>query len=256
MTAGDSISMLDAFTILIIAGTFLIAGTVKGVIGLGLPTVSLALLTVAIGLPEAMNLLLVPSLATNLWQAAVGGRAMTVLRRIMALSGDGHGDRVARRHRPDPRRPVDAFGAARSAPGGLRGPRFERVPLHRPGASGDLGWAAGRFGQRTFDRNDRIIVVPGVMFLQAIGLSHDMLVQAMACCSPHPLCAGLRLARQWPLSAELGGLSAAALIPAALGMAVGQRVRRALSEPMFRRLFFISLLALGGYIMVNALRSV
>ena len=36
--------------------TFLLAGTVKGVIGLGLPTVSLAILTVAIDLPNAMAL--------------------------------------------------------------------------------------------------------------------------------------------------------------------------------------------------------
>ena len=46
--------MLDAATIFAIVGTFLIAGTVKGVIGLGLPTLSVALLTVAIDLPSAM----------------------------------------------------------------------------------------------------------------------------------------------------------------------------------------------------------
>jgi len=49
--------------------TFFLAGTVKGVIGLGLPTVSLAVLTVLVGLPQAMTLLLAPSLLTNLWQA-------------------------------------------------------------------------------------------------------------------------------------------------------------------------------------------
>ena len=74
--------MFDALTILAIAGTFLLAGTVKGVIGLGLPTVSLALLTVAIDLPHAMALLLVPSFITNLWQAAVGGNGGAILRRL------------------------------------------------------------------------------------------------------------------------------------------------------------------------------
>ena len=72
--------MFDAPIILAIVGTFLIAGTVKGVIGLGLPTVSLALLTVALGLPEAMNLLLVPSFVTNLCQAMVGGHGRAILR--------------------------------------------------------------------------------------------------------------------------------------------------------------------------------
>ncbi|MCP4766807.1 MAG: TSUP family transporter [Gammaproteobacteria bacterium] len=62
--------------------TFLLAGTVKGVIGLGLPTVSLAILTVAIDLPSAMALLLVPSFATNLWQAVVGGNARVLMLRL------------------------------------------------------------------------------------------------------------------------------------------------------------------------------
>ncbi|HEX9789322.1 MAG TPA: hypothetical protein VGA60_01565 [Kiloniellales bacterium] len=65
--------MADPLLLLAIAGAFLIAGTVKGVIGLGLPTVSLALLTVLSVLPSAMALLLAPSFVTNLWQAAVGG---------------------------------------------------------------------------------------------------------------------------------------------------------------------------------------
>ena len=74
--------MFDAFTVLAIVGTFLLAGAVKGVIGLGLPTVSLALLTVAIDLPNAMALLLVPSFVTNLWQAVVGGNGRAILRRL------------------------------------------------------------------------------------------------------------------------------------------------------------------------------
>ena len=75
-------AMFDPFTILAVAGTFLIAGTVKGVIGLGLPTVSLALLTVALDLPAAMALLLVPSFVTNVWQALVGGNVAVILRRL------------------------------------------------------------------------------------------------------------------------------------------------------------------------------
>ena len=49
--------MFDPLTLLAVAGTFLLAGTVKGVIGLGLPTVSLGLLTAALDLTTAMALL-------------------------------------------------------------------------------------------------------------------------------------------------------------------------------------------------------
>ena len=46
--------MPDAIVIIIIAATFVLAGMVKGVIGLGLPTVSLGLLTAALDLTSAM----------------------------------------------------------------------------------------------------------------------------------------------------------------------------------------------------------
>ena len=74
--------MYDTLTIAAIASTFLLAGTVKGVIGLGLPTVSLAILTVLIDIPSAMALLLVPSFVTNFYQALVGGHGLMILRRL------------------------------------------------------------------------------------------------------------------------------------------------------------------------------
>ena len=57
--------MLQIEIIAIIAVTFVLAGLVKGVVGFGLPTVALAVLTVTIGLKEAMVLMLVPAFVTN-----------------------------------------------------------------------------------------------------------------------------------------------------------------------------------------------
>ena len=68
--------MFDFVTVAAIAGTFLLAGGVKGVIGLGLPTVSLGLLTAVLDLTTAMALLIVPSFVTNLWQAMAGGNGL------------------------------------------------------------------------------------------------------------------------------------------------------------------------------------
>ncbi|MEL6374415.1 MAG: sulfite exporter TauE/SafE family protein, partial [Pseudomonadota bacterium] len=56
----------------IIIATFLVAGGVKGVVGLGLPTVSLAAFTFAFGLKTAMALMVVPSLITNIAQMLQG----------------------------------------------------------------------------------------------------------------------------------------------------------------------------------------
>jgi hypothetical protein len=50
--------------------TFLLAGLVKGVIGLGLPTVSMGLLSLVMAPAKAASLLIVPSFVTNVWQLA------------------------------------------------------------------------------------------------------------------------------------------------------------------------------------------
>ena len=73
--------MTELPTLILVAATFLLAGGVKGVIGLGLPTVSLAILTATVGLQPGMALLLVPSFVTNLWQAVVGGNFVEILKR-------------------------------------------------------------------------------------------------------------------------------------------------------------------------------
>ena len=97
-------------------------------------------------------------------------------------------------------------------------------------------------------------VVPGVLFLQAIGLPRDMLIQAMGMLfMASTLALAVALQGNDLLSIELGKLSAAALLPAIIGMVLGQRLRQRLSEQLFRRVFFISLLILGAYIIASAI---
>ena len=59
-------------TVVVATLAFLLAGFVKGVIGLGLPTVSMGLLTLVMPPAKAASLLIVPSFVTNLWQLAAG----------------------------------------------------------------------------------------------------------------------------------------------------------------------------------------
>jgi len=93
------------------------------------------------------------------------------------------------------------------------------------------------------------------MFLQAIGLSRDVLIQAMGMlftASTLALAAALRQANF--LTVEHGVLSAIAVLPAIVGMIAGQRIRHSLSEQRFQTVFFIALFVLGAYIIANALR--
>ena len=100
-------------------------------------------------------------------------------------------------------------------------------------------------------------VVPGVMFLQALGLPRDMLIQAMGMLfTLSTLALGFALERNNLLTSELVAASGAALLPAIVGMVLGQRVRNKLSERLFQRTFFTSLLMLGAYIAGSAAMSV
>ena len=245
--------MLDAFTIAAIAATFLLAGAVKGVIGLGLPTVSLALLTVALDLPQAMALLLVPSFVTNIWQALVGGNTVAIVRRtwpflLMATLTVWVGATALTR--------VDLswlsalLGALLVSYSAMNLAGFRLViSARREVWAGPLiGTANGILTGMTGS-----FVVPGVLFLQAIGLSRDMLIQAMGMLfmvSTVALAAALQ--GNGLLTNQLGILSTAALVPAIIGMLFGQRIRQRLSEDLFRRVFFISLLILGAYIIAKA----
>ena len=246
--------MPDPVILTVVFATFLLAGVVKGVIGLGLPTVSLALLTVALDLPSAMALLLVPSLLTNLWQAVSGGNSLRILRRLWpflmaATVSVAIGGLALSR--------VDASWLAgllglllvAYATVGLLGYRLSIGARRQPWAGPVLGAINGILTGMTGS-----CVGPGVVYLQAIGLPRDMLIQAMGMlftASTVALAAALH--GNDMLSAKLGGLSVAAVGPAILGMCIGQRVRQRLAEHRFRQIFFWSLLLLGIYIGLAAI---
>ena len=59
--------MTSSFWLLFVA-IFLLAGLVKGVIGMGLPTVAMGLLALVLPPAEAAAIVVVPSLVTNVWQ--------------------------------------------------------------------------------------------------------------------------------------------------------------------------------------------
>ncbi len=105
--------------------------------------------------------------------------------------------------------------------------------------------AHGR-ADRRYHRGDRGICYSGRSWLQALGFRRDELVQALGLSftlSTLALAAGLALHDGWHDDAWL--LSALALLPALLGMWLGQRIRSRLSPQRFRQGFLLFLLALG-----------
>ncbi|WP_373183260.1 sulfite exporter TauE/SafE family protein [Halomonas campaniensis] len=246
--------MPTTLELLLIAATFLVAGGVKGVIGMGMPTVSLALLTATLGLQPAMALLLAPTLITNVWQALVGGYLQRIMRRLWPFLlasvvtvwlGVGILARVEVRWLSGLLGALIAFYAL----AGLCHLGLDRLVgrgRHAAPINGALtGLLTGMTGSSVF---------PGVPYLQSLGLPREMLIQAMGVLFVvTTLALGSALGGQRLLSVELGLLSLGAVLPALVGMRLGQWLRGRLSESTFRRAFLSGLLAMGGYLLVRAL---
>ena len=77
---------MTATVLVFVLVVFVVAGFTKGIIGLGLPTISMGLLAVVLPPTEAAALLILPSLITNVWQMLDGGHLRSVLRRLWPLN--------------------------------------------------------------------------------------------------------------------------------------------------------------------------
>jgi len=97
-------------------------------------------------------------------------------------------------------------------------------------------------------------VVPGVMYLQGIGLARDQLIQAMGMLfTLSTVALGVALQGNGLMNSDLALASTGALLPALAGVFLGQRLRRRLSEQRFRQVFLFAILLLGLYILASEL---
>ena len=242
---------MDAFWITFVMATFLLAGGVKGVVGLGLPTVSIALLSATLGIETALPLLVIPSFVTNVWQGAVGGHALALLRRFgIALAliplAIGIAYHFVFVEAPEAMNRVLGVALLVYAVLGLRAVRFA-IPVHAervltPVVGVVNGLITGVTG--TF-------VIPVVMYLEALGLDRDEIVQMMGITfsiSTAALAAVLMMHDAYRFDA--GVVSAAAVIPAIVGMVLGARLRARLTPAAFRRWLLVGLGIIGLKLLV------
>jgi len=241
-------------TILIVAAVFLFAGFIKGVIGVGMPTIALALLAATLGLKAGMALLVVPTIITNIWQASSGGGWLALARRLwpfLAAAFIATWFGVGLLARTDAALLLGLLGLLLCAYAGisLATPQIPPPGRHERWLSPGVGAVSGLLTGMTGSS-----IVPGVLYLQTLGLGRDKLVQAIGIALTCAMLAlGISLAGHNLLPPSLGVLSVAALAPALAGMALGRVTRRRIPEVLFRRFFFAGLLLLGVYLAIRAL---
>ncbi len=235
---------------------FVIAGFVKGVVGFGFPIIALTILTLSIGLLDALAIVVIPTLVTNLWQAFSGEYLKEILGRmwryfLVAV--------VFIWITSDYLKVVDAdwltmllgtvlffFALSR-----LFNFQFIVPPQHESVLAVPLGAVNGVLTGLTGS-----FMVPSVLYMQAIGFRGDMLVQAMGVFfSISVFTLAMSLGRNDMISQEQAQLSTLALIPSIVGLLVGRWTRRQTDEDRFQPIFLVAVLVLGGYIVFRSARS-
>ena len=245
---GQCALMTDPLLIFI-AAAFLLAGFIKGVIGLGLPTVSMGLLAVTMQPSHALAIVIVPAVVTNIWQTFVGPYLRDIIRRLWPLMAG------------------TAIGLWLNA-GMLTGPyaRYGTVVLGMllviyaiiglnqfsfSVARSDEKWIGGIVGLITgaVSAATGIQVLPSMPYMQAIGMEKDELVQALGVFfTVATLGLAFNLTSAGLMTAATALPGAIAMAASFAGMFVGQAVRSRLQPDTFRRWFLIAMIFLGIYL--------
>jgi uncharacterized protein len=240
--------MLDK-ALLFVSVVFFLAGFVKGVIGLGLPTIAMGLLAIVMPSVEAAGILILPSLLTNAWQMVAGSSLRPLVRRLWPTmlavcfgtwAGLGLMTGVGARYG------TALLGGALAlyALMGLFSVRFtlarEREALLGPATGAITGAITAATG---------VFVIPAVPYLQAIGLDREELVQALGLSfTVSTLALSVNVAAAGGFDVSMAVPAFVALVLASAGLWTGQIVRLRLSARLFRRCFFIGLLLVGVHL--------
>ncbi|MEI5679648.1 MULTISPECIES: sulfite exporter TauE/SafE family protein [unclassified Mesorhizobium] len=248
--------MMESSTWLIgtVAATFFLAGIVKGVTGMGLPTVAMGVLGALVSPVAAATLLIVPSFVTNVWQLFTGPSFLQLIMRfwpMMAAIVVGTVAGSSLLTSGDTRLATSALGAAL-----LVYAAYTLIARQLAIPARLERWLSPLIGAATgvVTGGTGVFVIPAVPYLQALGLEKDDLIQALGLSFTVSTIA-LAASLAWHGAFQPGNvtMSALAIAPALSGMWVGQAVRKKVSPVAFRRWFLLGLLLLGADLLIRPL---
>jgi uncharacterized membrane protein YfcA len=243
--------------LLVIAAVFVLAGFVKGAIGLGLPTVAMGLLAVSMPPARALAIVIVPAIVTNVWQTFVGPYLRDIVRRLWPLMVGtviGIWSGAGLMTGPYARYGTVVLGALLVIYAVVGLSRFSFHVARR-----DEKWVGGIVGLITgvVSAATGVQVIPSMPFMQAIGMEKDELVQALGVFfTVATVALAFNLTQAGLLNASTTLPGAVAMAGAFAGMLIGQALRARLDPETFRRWFLIAMILLGLYLAGSALYNV
>src|SRR6266446_8821966 len=239
--------------LLFIAAALLLAGFIKGVIGLGLPTVAIGLLAVTMQPSRAIAIVIVPAVVTNIWQTFAGPYLRHIIRRLWPLMAGtviGIWLNAGMLSGPYARYGAIVLGVLLViyAIVGLSKFSFSVARSNEKWIGGIVGLLTGAVSAAT-----GVQVIPSMPFIQAIGMEKDEFVQALGVFfTVATVALAFTLTRAGLLSASTALPGAVAMASAFAGMFIGQAVRSRMQPDAFRRWFLIAMIFLGFYLTGSA----
>jgi uncharacterized protein len=237
---------VDPGLVLIFAAILLLAGFVKGVIGFGLPAISMGLLSLMMSPAQAAALLVVPNIVSNVQQALIGPGLGLLVKRLWPFFlsiplggfawhalGFGQGSPMA----------VRLLGATLMVYALIGLFNFR---VHIPQAYRTLSGVISGLATGVMTIMTGVFVIPSGPYMQAAGLEKDELVQGMGI--TFLIASGMLALALWhggAMSVQTATTSVIALAPVMLAMLFGQWCRHRMPIAVFRACFFGGMLALG-----------
>jgi uncharacterized protein len=241
--------------LVVLAVAFLLAGLVKGVTGLALPTVGIGLLSLAMPPAHAAALIVVPALITNVWQMMSGPGLGRLVRRLWPMQlaiclGTWASASLMAGSETAFASATLGFALMAYAAFGLMNVRVPHLPA---GAEWWLGTFAG--GATGFiSAATGVFVIPAVPYLQALGFEREEFMQALGLSfTVAAIALAWSLVGAGTLNFGTGLYSLLALVPALAGMIAGQHLLRVMRPETFRRWFFSGLALLGAHLAIGVL---
>jgi uncharacterized membrane protein YfcA len=238
-----------------VAAAFLLAGFAKGVSGLGLPTVGMGLLGLAMPPAHAAALMVVPAFITNIWQMLSGPGLWRLVRRLWLMeSGVCLGTWAGAGMMPGSKAEFAsiALGIALIAYAtiGLMNVHVPRAPAWTEWWLGPfVGVATGLITAAT-----GVFVIPAVPYLQALSFRREEFGKALGLSfTVSTFALAWSLAASGSLDLGSGFYSLLALFPALIGMAAGQRLLRTMRPATFQRWLFSGLMLLGAHLAIRGI---
>ena len=251
---GKSALTIDPSLILYVAFIFIVAGLAKGIVGNGLPIISIALLTMILGLQEAIAIAVIPAFATNIWQASNGGYFKTLIRRLWpyllaSIVAVAFGTRLLITMDQSILTIILGVLVTIYSAMGVSGKEL-LIPARLEKIAGPIfgaltGFVAGMTGSPAF---------PGMFFLNGLGFNRNKMVQALGLAfSFVTATVFLSMHTSQLMGSNQIAMSLFAVIPAMVGTLVGTKLRHHMSEKLFKKMFYSSMLVLGLILIMRSI---